>query len=91
MITLRSAAGLVSITVRNLDGELEMRLRERVRANGRTMEEVVGNILWKALGETQAPPKELGAATHELSKPLGGVDLEIPPLEPIPQSPALKT
>ena len=34
------------------------------------------------------PPKEkLGTAIHELFKPLGGVELEIPPREPMPEPP----
>ncbi len=30
---------------------------------------------------------KLGTALHELFKPLGGVDLEIPPREPMPEPP----
>ncbi len=78
---------MVSITVRNLDDELEKRLRDRARVHGRTMEEEVGNILRKALRESQAPPEKLGTALHELFKPLGGVELDIPPREMMPEPP----
>ena len=79
---------MVSITVQNLDDELEKRLRDRARVNGRTMEEEVGYILRNALGDAQAPPKKLGTAIHELFKPLGGVELEIPAREPMREPPS---
>ena len=31
--------------------------------------------------------EKLGTALHELFKPLGGVDLDIPPREPMPEPP----
>ena len=79
---------MVSITVQNLDDYLEERLRDRARVNGRTMEEEVGYILRNALGEAQAPPEKLGTAIHELFKPLGGVELEIPAREPMREPPS---
>lgn len=78
---------MVSITVRNLNNDLEERLRYRARINGRTMKEEAGSILRKALGETQAVTPKLGTAIHELFKPFGGVDLDIPPREPMPEPP----
>ena len=75
---------MVSITVRNLDDELERRLRERALEHGRTLEEEAGDILRSALGGERAPTEKLGTAIHELFKPLGGVDLEIPPRSPMP-------
>ena len=76
-----SEVGLVSITVRNLDDELEKRLRTRARENGRSIEQEAREILSDALCYREAPPEKLGTALVELFSPLGGVDLEIPPRE----------
>ena len=37
--------------------------------------------------EHEAPAQDLGTAIHELFKPLGGVELEIPPREPAREPP----
>ena len=78
---------MVSITVRNLDDELERRLRMRAEENGRTIEQEAREILHRALDGEKAPTEKLGTAIHELFKPLGGVDLDIPPREPMPEPP----
>lgn len=43
-------------------------------------------ILKEAL-DRDAPPTNLGAAIHELFRSFGGVDLEIPPREPMREPP----
>ena len=50
---------MVSITVRNLDDELERRLRERALENGRTLEEEAGEILRSALGGRKGPDRKV--------------------------------
>ena len=52
--------------------------------NGRTLEQEAREILRRALDRGRVPPQKLGTAIHELFKPLGGVELEIPPREPMP-------
>ncbi len=78
---------MASITVRNLDDGLKRRLRIRAAENGRSMEEEARGILRTALDEEAAPAKNLGTALHELFKPFGGVELEIPPRDPIREIP----
>ena len=78
---------MASITVRNLDGGLKQRLRVRAAENGRSMEQEARDILRAALNEDAAPVRNLGTAIHELFRPLGGVDLEIPPREPMREPP----
>ena len=78
---------MASITVRNLDDGLKRRLRIRAAENGRSMEEEARGILRTALDEEAAPAKNLGTALHELFKPFGGVELEIPPRNPIREIP----
>ena len=78
---------MASITVRNLDDGLKRRLRVRAAENGRSMEQEARDILRTALDEDAAPPKNLGTAIHELFRPFRGVELEIPPREPMREPP----
>ena len=78
---------MASITVRKIEDELKQRLRVRAAEHGRSMEEEARSILRSALGGEAAPEKGLGTAIHELFKPFGGVELEIPPREPMRELP----
>ena len=78
---------MASITVRNLDEGLKRRLRIRAAENGRSMEQEARDILRAALDEDVAPNRNLGTAIHELFKPFGGAELEIPPREPMREPP----
>ena len=74
---------MASITVRNLEEGLKRRLRIRAAENGRSMEQEARDILKAALDEDTAPERKLGTAIHELFKPFGDVELDIPPREPM--------
>ena len=78
---------MASITVRNLDDGLKRRLRIRAAENGRSMEQEARDILRAALDEDAAPDRNLGTAIHELFRPFGGAELEIPPREPMREPP----
>ncbi len=78
---------MATITVRNLDERLQQRLRLRAAQHGRSIEEEAHVILRAALGQEEAPVKNLGTALHELFKPFGGVELDIPPREPMREPP----
>lgn len=73
---------MASITIRNLDDDVKSRLRKRAAGNGRSMEEEARLILAHAVEREAVPAKGLGTAIHELFKPFGGVELELPPREP---------
>ena len=79
---------MASITVRNLDDEVKARLRVRAAAHGRSMEEEARQILREAV-ERQAEPTHLATAIISRFQPLGGVELELPPREPVPEPPSL--
>ncbi len=81
---------MASITVRNLDEGLKRRLRIRAAENGRSMEQEARDILRAALDEDAAPNRNLGTAIHELFRPFGGVELEIPAREPNTRAPAVQ-
>ena len=78
---------LASITIRNLDDDVKTGLRVRAAGNGRSMEEEVRLILREAVGGDAEPAKGLGTAIHELFKPFGGVELELPPRGPMREPP----
>lgn len=77
---------MVSITIRNLDDGLKRRLRIRAAEHGRSMEEEAREILRQAIS-TPASPDNLGEVIHRRFAALGGVDLQLPPREPMPQAP----
>ena len=78
---------MASITIRKLDDDVKTRLRIRAAGNGRSMEEEARAILREAVGPRPVPEKGLGTMIHELFKPLGGVELELPPREPMRDPP----
>ena len=78
---------MASITIRNLDDEVKTRLRMRAANNRRSMEEEARLILRAAVGPEPVPAKGLGTAIHELFKPHGGVELELPHREPMREPP----
>ena len=79
---------MATITVRNLDESLQQRLRLRAAQHGRSIEEEEAHVILRAaLGQEETPVKNLGTALHELFKPFGGVELDIPPREPMREPP----
>lgn len=77
---------MASITIRNLDDHLKQRLRMQAAQHGRSMEEEARDILRKAVGKP-IPAANLGEAIHRRFATLGGVELELPPREPMPEPP----
>ena len=78
---------MASITIRNLDDEVKRRLRVRAAERGRSMEEEVREILRQVVGQ-EKPAHNLAAAIRERVAPLGGVELDLPPREPMREPPA---
>ena len=78
---------MTSTTVGNPDEGLKWRLRIRAAENGRSVEQKARDILHAALDEDAVPVRYLDTATHELFKPFGDVELEIPPREPMCEPP----
>ena len=77
---------MASITIRNLDDGLKRRLGIRAAELGRLMEEEVRKILRQAIGRT-TPSENLGEAIHRRFAAMGGVELDLPPREPMPEPP----
>jgi plasmid stability protein len=77
-----------SITIRNLDPAVKERLRVRAAEHGHSMEAEARRILRTAL---EAPAKKatrsLYERIHDRFAAIGGVDLELPPREPVREPP----
>lgn len=83
-----------TITVRNLDDEVKIRLRKRAAASGHSMEEEVRKVLSFSVGiGIEGPPvdgADLVRRVRARFYPLGGVDLELPPRGPARDIPDLE-
>ncbi len=77
---------MASMTIRNLSNDIKQRLRIQAAEHGHSMEEEARAILHAALTE-YAPPANLARAIHDRFTPLGGVELDIPPREPMRDPP----
>ena len=78
---------MASITVRKLEEGLKRRLRIRAAENGRSMEQEARDILRAALYGQPSTGEDLVRAIRSRFEPLGGVELELPPREPMPDPP----
>src|SRR5205809_5631193 len=76
---------MASITIRQLPETTKRKLRIRAAQHGRSMEQEAREILKATLNQTAELPKDLGKAIHEIFAPFGGVELKIPPREPMPE------
>lgn len=78
---------MATITVRNLEEELKRRLRIRAAEHGKSMEEEVRDILRAALEQEPVTGKDIVSIIRAHVEPLGGIELELPPREPIREPP----
>lgn len=74
---------MASMTIRNIDEPLKARLRIRAARHGRSMEDEARDILRAALSTEPARTRTLVEAIRARMEPLGGVDLDIAPREPM--------
>lgn len=77
---------MASITIRNLEDDVKRRLRVRAAEHGRSMEEEAREILREVVGH-EKPAHNLAAAIRARITPLGGVELNLPPREPMREPP----
>jgi plasmid stability protein len=77
---------MASITIRNLEESVKVRLRIRAARHGRSMEDEARDILRTAVAE-QPPRRNLAEAIRRRLAPIGGVELPLPPREPMPEPP----
>ena len=75
---------MAGFTIRNIDPHTKARLRARAAQRRRSMEEEALNILRTVLAEHDAASGDLAAAIGARFRPLGGIDLELPARETVP-------
>ena len=71
---------MASLTIRNLNDEVMTRLRARVVANGRSLDEEAKRILRDAVGPKPSS-RNLASIIRSHFGPANGVDLELPSRE----------
>jgi plasmid stability protein len=74
---------MASMTIRNLDEKLKARLRMQAAKHGRSMEDEARDILRSALSTGSARTATLAKSIRRRIEPLGGVELQIAPREPM--------
>jgi plasmid stability protein len=80
---------MASITIRRLDDVVKARLRVRAARHGRSMEEEARHILKAGLAAGPARGPNLAESIRLRMVPLGGVELALPPREPVRRPPRL--
>jgi plasmid stability protein len=80
---------MASITIANIDDNLKEQLMARAAEHGHSVEIEAREILENALCGTQpaAVPDNLFAAIRAIVDPLGGIDLEAFPRQPVREPP----
>jgi antitoxin FitA len=79
---------LTTLTVRNVDAMLKERLRIRAAHNGRSMESELRHILKDVLAGDPQREVNLAEAIRRRFAPLGGVELETHPSQPVRTPPS---
>jgi plasmid stability protein len=74
---------MASMTIRDIDESLKVRLRVQAARHGRSMEDEARDILRAALSAQPSRARTLVDSIRARIEPLGGVDLEIAPREPM--------
>jgi plasmid stability protein len=76
-----------TMTIRNIDDQIKTRLRVQAALHGCSMEEEARDILRSALSREPESGASLVEAIRARIVPLGGIELELPPREPIREPP----
>lgn len=74
---------MASITIRNLEADTKRKLKIRAALNGRSMEQEAREILKSTLAQTSKKKANVAERIREIFGPMGGVELERLPREPI--------
>lgn len=74
---------MATMTIRDMDNELQDRLRLQAARHGRSMEDEARDILRNALAAKALPEASLLESIRARVEPLGGIEWTLPPREPI--------
>jgi antitoxin FitA len=83
LIAVLSLIAMATIIIRNLGEDTKRKLKIRAAMNGRSMEQEAREILKSGLAQTSKKRPNLAESIRAIFGPLGGVELERLPREPI--------
>jgi plasmid stability protein len=83
-------ASSTTLTIRNVDRRLKERLRVRAAKHGHSMEAELRDILVRSLEDEPENEVNLAEAIRRRFAPFGGVELELPPREPVREPPSFE-
>ena len=80
---------MTTVTISNIETTLARRLAARAAAHGRSVEAEAKDILSTALGgdHTGRVPGNLAEAIRAIVEPIGGIELEFAPRQPVRDPP----
>lgn len=81
---------MATLTIRDLDETAKSMLHKQATQHGRSIEEEAREILRLGLQAAKPGKRDLAAEIRSYIAPLGGVNLEIPPREPMRPPPDFK-
>ncbi len=77
---------MASLTIRQLEEATKRKLRIRAARHGHSMEQEAREILKAELARPEEQPQDLVESIRRRFAKYGGVELKIPPREPIPEA-----
>jgi|HubBroStandDraft_5_1064220.scaffolds.fasta_scaffold833668_1 plasmid stability protein len=88
----QTATPMAMLTIRNIDQAVKERLRIRAAEHGHSMEAEARRILQTALSKeaSRSSGRSFAERIHARFAALGGVDLQLPPREPVREPPAFE-
>jgi antitoxin FitA len=80
------------ITIRDIDDDLKQRLKQRAAQHGQSMQAEAHDILRDALSTepSAAVPANIADAIRAIVEPLGGIELEPFPRQPVREPPTFE-
>lgn len=80
---------MASITIPDVDEKLKASLQERAARRGKSLEAEARDILREAVGQREMPQptNNLYAAIRGVVEPLGGIQFDLPPRQPMREPP----
>jgi antitoxin FitA len=90
VLVLPHGPDMTTLTVRNVNPLLKERLRVRAAHNGRSMESELRHILDAVLTDETPTEINLAEAIRRRFAPLGGVELEPHPRQPLGEPPSFE-
>src|ERR1051326_1774992 len=92
MLSMLSCSGkkeayMATLTIRKLADDVKQRLRVQAAQNGRSMEEEARQIIEESVRAKKKKRLNLAEEIHKIVAPVGGIELDLPPRQPMRDPP----